>query len=201
MKSATFQILTALFLVFVAFESFKLYFTEHQKTERLTANLIISQQQAEYFKARDGQNAVKLQTAEYTIKELRAVVPEAVKAAKSLYIPPRLIQHYTSATTESSTSIEAPVKDSIIYTAVHDTIRAGVIDYRAPFYTIKGTILRDTANLQIQSRDTIKIFDVQGRRRRPWAWILSKRLPGQTIIKNSNPDCIITLGASIKIKR
>lgn len=201
MKAATFQILTALFLVFVAFESFKLYFTEHQKTERLTADLIISQQQAEYFKARDGQNAVKLRTAEYTIKELRAVVPEAIRAAKSLYIPPRLLQHYTSATTQGSTSIEAPVKDSIIYTAVHDTVNIGVIDYRAPFYTVKGTILRDTARLQIQSRDTIKIFDVEGRRRHPWAWIFSKRLPSQTIVKNSNPDCTITIATSIKIKR
>jgi hypothetical protein len=196
MKTIGTQVLIGIFLLFVAFQSFNLYFKEHQEVKRLQSDLIASQSQAEYFKAKDGQNAVKLQAMELTVKELRKVFPGVIQQAKNLYIPPRNIQGYTQAISQGVTQVRAAVHDSII----HDTIKVGVINHRAKFYTVTGIFRPDSALLKISSIDTLTIFDASGRRVRPWLWIFSRKGPDQIIIQNANPDNKIILNKTIKIK-
>ncbi len=197
MKTIGTQVLAGLFLLFVAFESFKLYHSEHQRSERLLQDLTIANQEAEFFKAKDKTNAVKIQAQQLTISELRTSMPGIIQAAKNLYIPPRLIQGYTQAVSQGMMQVRAAVHDSII----HDTLKVGVINHRSKFYTVIGTFGPDSAFLKITSIDTLTIFDTAGRRKHPWAWIFSKKQPDQTIIQNANPDNKITLIKSIKIKQ
>lgn len=197
MKTSSTAIIAAIFFALVSFECFNLYRKEHQTSERLLTDLQISRDSCTYFVARDGARAVKIQVQQLTISELRKTLPGVLQAAKGLYIPPRLIQGYTQAIQQSRTEIKTVVRDSII----HDTIQVKTFNYRDRFNTVRGIIQKDIAVLSIQSQDTITIFNTTGRRRHPLAWILSKRLPDQIIIKNANPDNKIILKESIKIKQ
>jgi len=200
MRNQAIGILIILFLIFVSGKSLKLYFDEHANYKRMEQNLKISQDSCKYFKGKDGASAVKLQSQTLTIKELREVLPGVIAAAKNLYIRPALLQNYTKAGSETNTEIKAAIHDAIKIKGT-DTIRIGSINYRSPFYSIKGTIEADTAYLKTQSRDTIQYFSSRGRRVHPWAWILSKRKSDEVTISNKNPDCKITILQSIKIKR
>lgn len=198
MKSAAAPVLIALFLAFCTWESFTLYREEHAKNERLLTNIRTARDSCIYFVARDGQKAARIQAQEFTIKEIRAALPHVIQAAKNLYIPPRLIQGYTTATTQGVIEVKTVLHDTILIQ--RDTIRARAISYQAPFYAVKGYFRKDSAFLKITSTDTLTILQARGRRVHPLAWIFSKRLPDETIIKNSNPDNKIILKESIKIK-
>lgn len=198
MKNSPFVIL-ALFLAFVAFESWNLYRGEREKAQRLLTDLKIKGDSCIFFRTRDGKNAVKIQAQELTIKELRAVIPQVIEAAKNADIRPALLTGYTKAATETGPEIKAPIEHKEIIKNA-DAIRVGTIDYHSPYFTITGTIYPDTAYLKPLSRDTIEYFISRGRRVHPWAWIFSKRNPDQVTITNKNPDCKITLLQSIKIK-
>lgn len=196
MKAAATAGLATLFFLFVSWECWNLYRTEHQRAERLLNDIKISRDSCQFFKSKNNENAVKIQAQEYTISEIRATLPRLIQQAKNLYIPPRLIQGYTAATQQSQTEIKTIVRDSI----VRDTVHVKAFNYRDKWNHVSGTIEKDTARLVIESQDSITIFNVQGRRRHPLAWILSKRLPDQVIIKNANPGNKIILQQYLKIK-
>jgi len=198
MKNSPFVIL-ALFFAFVAFESWNLYQDEHETATRLLSDLKTKGDSCKFYRTRDGKNAVKIQSQELTIRELRATIPEVIEAAKNAGIRPALLTGYTKATTETKADIKAPIEHRKIVKNA-DTIRVGVINYHSPYFDISGTIYPDTAYLKPLSRDTIEYFPSRGRRVHPWAWILSKRKPDEVTITNKNPDCKITILQSVKIK-
>lgn len=185
------------FLLFVTFESVKLYFDEHKTTERLTENLAALQKEAVYFKARNGDQAVKLTSQELTIKELKATIPDAIQAIKNLYIPPRLVQGFIRASSQTVKPIVAVLRDSI----TPDNIRLRVMAYDDKWFQVKQIIRGDTSKLNILTCDSLTVVPVRARRNHPWLWILSKRGLPELVISNKNPFNRITIEKSVVIKK
>ena len=196
MKTTAISWIVTLFFIFISWECFNMYRDEHLKSERLLTDLKISRDSCRYFISKDGQNATKIQVQQNTISEIRKTLPDLIKQAKSLYIAPRLIRQYSYSTEKNVVQIKTVVRDSVI----HDTIHIKAFNYRDRFNLVHGTIQRDTAFLSISSCDTIRIFNTTGRRRHPWAWILSKRKPDEMVIKNANPNNHIYIKEVIHLK-
>lgn len=189
--------IVSLFLAFVAFEAYRAYLTEHKSVDRLTDNLAAVQKANEYYIARNGDQAVKIQAQELTIKEIRKTSPAVLADLKNLYIQPRQLQSYTAASTETNTHIETILRDSIIT----DTVKIAVIDYRDEWFTVKGIIHADTAKLNIQSRDSLKVVTYLSRRPHPWLWFLGGRRVPEVVISNKNPDAKYHIEKSINVKK
>lgn len=186
-----------LFMAFVTFETYKAYLTEHKSVIRLTDNLAAAQKENAYYKARNGEQAVKIQSQELTIKEIRAISPSVIADLRNLYIAPRQLQNYTAASTETEKHITTALRDSVIM----DTIKVSVIDYRDTWFTIKGVITEKTADLMIGSRDSLIIVNYLSRRPRPWLWIFGGRRHPESAITNKNPFIKYSIQKSIVVKK
>lgn len=180
MKNSAATVLIWFFLLFVAGSSLNLYFKANSRANRLENNLATVNQQAEQFRARNGQLASRLTAQELTISELRRISPAIVSQIKNLYIPPRLVQSYTTTAQQMKAEITATVTsvqepDTTGEAITHNPQPITRIDYADKWIQVKGTIKDDSAKLNITATDTIFCVIHKGERRRPWLWILSKR--------------------------
>lgn len=186
-----------IFLLLVTGETYHLYIKEHRSVVRLTDNLAAVQKENVYFKARNGDQAVKIQSQELTIKEIRATVPAVIASLKNLYIAPRQLSGFIQGASTSENHITTTLRDSVIT----DTLRVSVIDYSDKWFAIKGIIQDKKADLVITSCDTITAVSYLSRRPRPWLWIFGGRRVPETIISNKNPNNKITIKKSIQVKK
>lgn len=182
MKATAQTVVIWLFLLFVAGKSISMYMSANSRANRMEANLKAATETAQQFKTRDQHNAVKLKAQELTISELRRINPQIISQLKNLYIAPARVQSYTQSTQELKAEIKATVKDSAIVpgtTEINSDSRAPekikLLKYRDKWISIQGIVDPDTAKIKILATDTIFTAIYKGERRRPWAWILSKR--------------------------
>ncbi len=199
MKTKVIIAFVILFLLLVSGESLNLYFKEHSNYKRMEENLKISSQEAQYYKTRSGENAVKVTAQEFTIHELRSTKPSVMQDLKNMYIRPGSIQSYSEVSTELKKDISAPVKDSIVFLPDSSKFTARTLQYRDKWFSVSGIILRDTAKLSIEVPDTITSV-IFSQRKHPFWWILSKRQI-KSVIKNSNPFVKIHIQQEIVIKK
>jgi hypothetical protein len=185
-----------IFLLFVTFESIKLYYTEHKNTVRLTENLAAVQKEATYFKGRNGDQAVKITSQELTISELKKTIPEAIQDIKNLYIQPRQLQSFTKAGTSIGKHISTTLRDSVIM----DTIRVKVIDYRDQWFKVNGMIRDSKLNLEIKTSDTLTVVNYLSKRPHPWLWIFGGKRHPEAAISNKNPFIKYEITKSIVVK-
>ena len=190
MKETATTVIIWLFLAFVTVSSLKLYFEANSRANRMETNLKAAQSEAESFKAKDGHPASRRIAQELTPPELRRTNPEIVAQLKNLYIAPRLAQSYTQLAQEMKAEISPTVKDTILKrtggnrftelfekadSAFNDSIKIKVLEYQDKWISIIGKIDPLPAKIKILATDTIFTAIYKGERRRPWAWILSKR--------------------------
>lgn len=186
-----------LFLLFVTFQTLRLHFADQKIITRLTENLAISQKECTYYKARNGDQAVKLQSQELTIKEIRATIPAVIADLKNLYIRPRQLQSYTQAATLTERHIKTTLRDSVIM----DTIKVTAINYADEWFTVKGIIREKTADLTINSRDSLTVVNYLSRRPHPWLWIFGGKRHPEALISNKNPFIKYSITKSITVKK
>jgi hypothetical protein len=186
-----------IFLLFVTFQSLKLYYDETKTTTRLTDALTIANKECTYFKARNGEQAVKLQSQELTINEIRATSHSVITDLRNLYIPPRQLQSYTAASTEIAKHIETTLRDSIVM----DTIKVKVIDYRDEWFTVNGRINGTLVNMDIKTIDSLSIVNYLSKRPRPWLWIFGGKRHPESVISNKNPFIKYAITKSIVVKK
>lgn len=190
-----------IFLLFVTFQSLKLYYNETKTTTRLTDALAVSQKECTYFKARNGDQAVKLQSQELTIKEIRATIPAVIADLKNLYIRPRQLQSYTTASTETKRHITTALRDSSIRdTAKKIETPIKVINYSDKWFTVKGIIREKTADLTINTSDSLNVVNYLSRRPHPWLWIFGGKRHPESAISNKNPFIKYSIQKSITVK-
>lgn len=175
----------AVVLCSVAYVFAYLYFNEKSKSKRLFGNLQASQQQSTNFTTRDGHQASKKEAYQLTGNELVRSFPAVNTSLKNLDISPRRTESFTEARQVFEAEITAPVKDSVPAVGDEITYQLGKIDRIEPmpvktfafsdaWISVSGTI-SDSARLKIAAVDTVFTAIYRGERRRPWAWILSKR--------------------------
>lgn len=195
--SGSWPVIIGLFLLFVTFQSLKLHFKDQKTITRLTENLAISQKECTYFKARNGDQAVKIQSQELTIKEIRSIYPAVIADMKNLYIQPRQLRSFVQANTKAEKHIETTLRDSVIM----DTIKIKVIDYRDQWFTVKGIIQTEAVNLNIQTIDSLNVVNYLSRRPHPWLWIFGGKRHPEAAITNKNPFIKYSITKSITVKK
>lgn len=186
-----------LFLLFVTFQTLKLHFEDQKNISRLTDNLAISQKECTYYKARNGDQAVTIQSQELTIKEIRKTVPDAIRDLKNLYIQPRQLQSFTQGTSTTETTIKTTLRDSVIM----DTIRVKVIDYTDEWFTARGLISGNAVNMDIKTRDSLTVVNYLSKRPHPWLWILGGKRRPEAVISNKNPFIKYSITKSVIVKK
>lgn len=201
MKQTSLKILVLVFMAFVTASSLKLYFNEVQKTRRLSDNIEALNQEAETFKARNGQQAARITAQQITIQELRRSYPELKSRLHNLYIPPGRFQSSTTTSQELRATIAAPILPA------PDRTQADELEPIAPRFAysdkwvkLAGTIAADTAHLELMATDTVFISTYKGERRKPWAWILSRRKI-ETAATNVNPYIDLNIIQSATLKK
>jgi len=185
-----------LFLLCVTFESLKLYYNETKTTTRLTEALAASQKKCTEFKAKNGDQAVKLQSQELTIREIKATIPAVVQDLKNLYINPHQLVSYTAASTKMEKPISTTLRDSVVM----DTIKVKVIDYADSWFTVKGLIQDNDINMNIKGIDSLNVVNYLSRRPHPWLWIFGGKRHPESAISNKNPFIKYYIEKSIVVK-
>ena len=186
-----------IFLICVTGQSLKLYLDETKTTTRLTEALAMSQKECTYFKARNGDQAVKLQSQELTIKEIRATIPAVIQELKNLYIQPRQLRSFVQANTTAKAHIETTLRDSVIM----DTIKVKVIDYQDQWFTVRGLISGNDTKMDIATSDTLNVVAYLSSRPHPWLWIFGGKRHPEAAITNKNPFIKYSITKSIVVKK
>ena len=186
-----------IFLLFVTFQSLKLHFEDQKNISRLTDNLAAVQKENIYYKARNGDQAVKIQSQELTIKEIRKTIPDAIRDLKNLYIQPRQLRSFVQGTSVAEKHVFTTLRDSVIM----DTIRVKAINYADEWFTVKGIIRAKTADLTINTRDSLTVVNYLSRRPHPWLWIFGGKRHPEAAISNKNPFIKYSITKSITVKK
>jgi len=206
MRATATTVLIWCFLLFVAGESLYLHFKTAEKARRWEENYIAAKEEAEHFKTRNKQKAVRITSQEMTIKELRRVNPEIISQLRNLYIPPRLAQTYTQSTATMQAEVTATLKDTVIVRP--DSVnrkedpqpeKIKVLQYRDKWVSVYGVLDSNEPKLKITATDTVFVATYKGERRRPGLWIFSKRKI-QVAATNKSPYININVIQSGTIK-
>lgn len=143
------------------------YVGEQQRgeIERLKANqqvLLAPETVVEYRTTTDGKAVAQVQALNLQLSELKASNDSLLRLTHDLGIKNRRLLALAQATTETTTSISAPVRDSIVNRPVYsDTIATTVTDtlrclsFADPWLSLSGCIEADSFTGYIESRDTL----------------------------------------------
>jgi hypothetical protein len=154
MKQTAGHIAVFMFLIFVSFQSLRLYVKEQGTVRRLRANIEALNTEAEQFRTRDGHLASRIAAQELTIAELRRAYPRVTSQLRNLYIPPQRVQSYTETAQQLQATVSAPVSDTVIIYKT-DTVSLQTISYSDVWLSISGEICPGTAKLSVAATDTI----------------------------------------------
>ena len=143
------------------------YVGEQQRAEieRLKANqqvLLAPETIVEYRTTTDGKAVAQVQALNLQLSELKATNDSLLQLTRDLGIKNRRLLALAQATTETTASISAPLRDSIVSRPVYgDTITTTVTDtlrclsFADPWLSLSGCIEADTFTGHIESRDTL----------------------------------------------
>ena len=125
--------------------------------DRYKANQTALLADVEHYKTESGKNAASVQKLTLTNKELEQNYSDLAETAKDLQIKVKRLQSVSNTSTETRVEIKTEVRDSIVYIK-GEPIKTLAFDWRDPWTDIEGIIHNDSANLNIQSTDTIVQF-------------------------------------------
>lgn len=182
-------IFTALFLFFMIS-----YFDRHQETERLSHTLEQTVQQLKQVETRSGQMAAENEVMHLRLKELTLLYPQLVTEIRNLKVNPRRTGQISAAGFRAEKNISVPLTDSLLA----DSARMKIFSFHNEWYDVRGQASDTIQHLQFRYQDTLIHVIYQGKRYRPWLWVLSpRRLRQRVLLKN--PDGRIGYAEAIKI--
>lgn len=200
-------ILVALLVAITAFNKIKSLKEENTRLRNnqdilLTENQVITSKNQKY-KVSDSLNAIKVSELEFTLNEYKRYKAEDLKIIKQLKTGKSDLQKVISSQTKTITSLYAALNDSIkIDTIMNqiDTLRC--FDYKSKWIDIKGCINKDTVDLQIKNRESLKIVEtIIYKRFLGFLWKTSKVKKRQVDIVSENPNTEIVGCEYISIKQ
>jgi len=189
----------ALFLLFVTGKSLYMYIQSQKDYKRVLGNEMALHAQVNYYSDALGRETAKTWVMEYTVNELKNLLPEVSQALQELKIKTKHVQSYSQASIQQFKEIDKPLHDTtIIINTIHTQAKAFV--YSDPWYYVSGIVRTDSVKLRIQSTDTIIQVVSRGPRPKPWLWFFSPRTLQQTI-QSRNPSNHIAFSRYISIKK
>ena len=163
---------------------------------RVNQSFADSQKEIKYIRTINGNLAAKVDVLQFRNTEIEKIYPEILEEIKNLRIKSRLATQFSETVLHNKITISAELKDSIL----EDSSTVKSFDYKDEFYDIKGQIINDSIQLDINSCDSIIQVVYKGKRKRPWLWFFSKRQIKQ-VIYSKNPKSEIHYSKIIQITK
>jgi len=150
------------------------------------------------YKTADSLNVLQNERLILTNKELRKSNLGLAEEAKKLGIKVRRLENAQTTATQTTTDVQAAVKDSIIYRdkdlLIKDTVKC--IEFSDGWVSAEGCVIDGVFNGNITSKDTLLNFAERIPR---FLWFGTKAIR-QTIV-SKNPHTVIEYNQVVQLKR
>ena len=199
LKAIAFLVLAIIILLYITIQSLVAQYQAEKDKARIISNQVTLQDSVTYYRDRLNREAAHVDVMEYTVKELKTILPGIAQDIKDLNIKTSHVQSYSQTEVQQEKEITAHLRDtSIIVNYIYTPAKA--FNYTDTWYNVMGIIDSLNINLQIRSTDTITQVVSRGERINPWLWIFSRRKLEQTI-QSANPYNKIKYSKYIQIKK
>lgn len=164
---------------------------------------IMAESQA--YRVSDSLNAAKVSELQFTLKEYKKYRTQDLQLIEQLKVKKSDLQKVIDSQMETINSLSAKLNDSIridTVTNITDTLKC--FDYKSKWTDVSGCIdiKRDSINLQIKNRESLKIVEtVVYKRFLGFLWKTNKVKDRQVDVVSENPNTTITNLDYISIKR
>ena len=172
---------------------------------QLTVTQNQNQQQVLQFRQSDSLKILELQALEVDLKTYKALRAQDLALIDKLKIKQKSLAAISSIGLQRSDKIAVVLRDSVIH--AYDTLylprdTLQTFSYADPWLTLDGQIYKDSCQLQIQSRESLKIVESYRKKRflffkLPVKWFGYKALNVQVF--SDNPHTEITGAEVIRI--
>lgn len=150
--------------------------------------------QSQIYKVSDSLNAAKVTGLQLTLSEYKKYRKQDLELIKQLNINKSDLQKAVSSQTETINSLSIRLNDSVRIDTVlntQDTIKC--FNYKSKWIDVAGCINKDTAELQIHNRESLKIYEsVKYKRFLGFLWKTNKIKSRKLDIVSENPFTKIT---------
>ena len=183
-----------------------------EENTRLLSNqeILLTQKQvimaeSQVYKVSDSLNAAKVSELQFTLKEYKKYRAQDLQLIEQLKSKKSDLQKVINSQMETINNLSAKLNDSIridTVTNIIDTLKC--FDYKSKWTDVSGCIdiKRDSINLQIKNRESLKIVEtVVYKRFLGFLWKTNKVKDRQVDVVSENPNTIITNLDYISIKR
>lgn len=129
------------------------YQREHSERNRLESNQSVLMSSLENYRISDSLNAARVDALNLTVSEFKKGFSELEGLLKEMHIKVKRLETVAITGTNTSYYITTPVRDSLVFVPVPDTLHA--IRYRDAWLSLSGYIKNREFIGSIESRDTL----------------------------------------------
>ena len=129
------------------------YQREHSERNRLESNQSVLMSSLENYRISDSLNAARVDALNLTVSEFKKGFSELEGLLKEMHIKVKRLETVAITGTNTSYYITTPVRDSLVFVPVPDTLHA--IRYKDAWLSLSGYIKNREFVGSIESRDTL----------------------------------------------
>ena len=129
------------------------YQREHSERNRLESNQSVLMSSLENYRISDSLNAARVDALNLTVSEFKKGFSELEGLLKEMHIKVKRLESVAITGTNTSYYITTPVRDSLVFVPVPDTLHA--IRYKDAWLSLSGYIKNREFVGSIESRDTL----------------------------------------------
>jgi hypothetical protein len=189
--------IAGIILLYITCQSLYSYIQAQKDIKRLKSNQVTLNDSVKYYRDRSGRETAQVDLLQYSIDEIKQLMPEVTETLRQLKIKPRRAESFSQTEVQQHKEIKAPLRDTTILVNTIIT-PVQVFQYTDPWYDVIGIVDRTSVDLKINSTDTITQVVSRGDRIKPWLWFFSRRKLVQTI-QSRNPSNHIVYSRYIKV--
>lgn len=158
------------------------------ENERLADNQLVLLTEADSYRVADSLNATQVVALTLELDEYKKYRAEDAKLISQL--KSKAIDKVISTNLQSNNYVNASVKTDTLYV---DDSSVRCFEYKSEWLDIEGCLAKDTAELQVESRDALKIIEsVEYKRFLGFLWRTNKVKRRQVDVVSKNPATTIT---------
>lgn len=169
-----------------------------KENNRLYNNQKVLLDSVKSYKIADSLNVAQVGILKLSLDEYKRYRSDDIKLISQLKTKLSNVTGVTTTATKTEYKIKTQLKDSI----VHDTIHINCFNYKSYWTDVEGCINKDTIQLHIENRESLKIVEnIEYKRFLGFLWKTNK-IKRQTIeVISENPNTVITNIECIQITK
>lgn len=180
-------------LIFTGITQEKKQKQEYERLKRNYETLLYEKEsivaESQKYKVNDSLNAIKVTQLELTLKEYKKLRNEDLKLIKQLKTKGQELQATISIKNETINRLSAQLVDSLVVGADSNVVMLKCFNYKSKWTDVSGCISRDTIDLQINNRESLKVVEtIEYKRFLGFLWKTNKIKNKQAHILSENPN-------------